>query len=268
MTASPDTRPPLDAAAILDAYDRARPIDRARWRSPASTDEALALQHAVNARRVARGERPVGRKIGFTNREMWRVYGVGHPIWAPVWDTTLLPLASGTAVLSAARYVAPKFEPEIALRIGRAPASAAPADVAQAVDAVAHAVEIVQSPWPGWRFDAAEAIAAQALHGTLVLGPSRPFTPADAEPLSRLEVSAHCDGALACAGRGANALGGPVLALSHLVAELARRGEALSPGEWVTTGTLADAMPIAAGQRWETRLTGTSLPGLSLRFIE
>lgn len=37
----------------------------------------------------ARGERIVGRKIGFTNRRIWPEYGVSAPNWGYVTDRTL-----------------------------------------------------------------------------------------------------------------------------------------------------------------------------------
>jgi 2-oxo-3-hexenedioate decarboxylase len=53
-------------------------------------------------------------------------------------------------------------------------------------------------------------------------------------------------------------------ALGHLVAGLAARGERVAAGIVVTTGTLTDAQPLTAGQRWHTTLTGVPLPGLTL----
>jgi hypothetical protein len=34
----------------------------------------------------------------------------------------------------------------------------------------------------------------------------------------------------------------------------------------VTTGTLTDAYPVKAGERWSTKLAGIELPGLELLF--
>src|ERR1041385_4662365 len=41
----------------------------------------------------ARGETIVGRKIGFTNREMWKVYGAKAPVWGYVTNRTTFDLA-------------------------------------------------------------------------------------------------------------------------------------------------------------------------------
>ena len=50
--------------------------------------EAFAIADAHRRLRIARGERPLGYKIGFTNRGIWDRYGVHAPIWGPVWDST------------------------------------------------------------------------------------------------------------------------------------------------------------------------------------
>jgi 2-oxo-3-hexenedioate decarboxylase len=43
----------------------------------------------VRSLREARGEKVLGRKIGFTNRTIWEQYGVYAPIWGYVYDTTV-----------------------------------------------------------------------------------------------------------------------------------------------------------------------------------
>ncbi|MBX3590111.1 MAG: fumarylacetoacetate hydrolase family protein [Burkholderiaceae bacterium] len=280
---------PLTSATILDACDHARSLDRSRYEALDDLARAEALQASIAIARLARGERPVGYKIGFTNRSIWPLYGVFHPIWAPVWNATLIraagglptadpgagePLAGGAApapvTLAAARFVEPRIEPEIVVALREAPAADTPEAVLAAADWIAHGLEIVQSPFPGWRFSAAEAFAAQALHGALVLGPAQPVSmlgaPA-AQALARLgalEVELLCDGRLVERGRGANALDGPMHAVAHLSRELRRRGRSIEPGSLVSTGTLTDAQPIGPGQRWETRLRGLDLPGLAL----
>ena len=94
MTLAPDeTLPRTDAIArdMLAVLDTRRPIAPLSEREP-GFDPAAAYRVAAAARalREARGERPVGRKIGFTNRTIWAEYGVHGPIWSYVYDTTVL----------------------------------------------------------------------------------------------------------------------------------------------------------------------------------
>ena len=60
-------------------------------------EEAYRVTAAVRAAREARGERPIGRKIGFTNRTIWAEYGVYAPIWGYVYDRTVRDLPSDGA---------------------------------------------------------------------------------------------------------------------------------------------------------------------------
>ena len=45
-------------------------------------ERAYETLAALHARRMAQGWRPVGRKIGFTNRTIWPRYGVYRPMWS------------------------------------------------------------------------------------------------------------------------------------------------------------------------------------------
>src|SRR5678816_1236819 len=79
------------AQKLLDAYDRGALISppseqhaQFDWKS------AYEVAAAMVEMRRARGEKPVGRKIGFTNRNIWAEYGATSPIWAHVYDSTLM----------------------------------------------------------------------------------------------------------------------------------------------------------------------------------
>lgn len=253
------------AARILDAYDRAAAVDRARVALPATLAEAESLQRRIVALRRARGERPLGYKIGFTNRTIWPLYGVHHPIWAPVWDSTVTRLDATRAEVDLARFVEPRLEPEIVFGLHSTPADASPQAVYDALAWVAHGFEIVQSPFPGWKFSAAESIAVQSLHGALLIGPRKAGRAMpDMQALASFTLDLFLDGRPAAHGEAAAVLDGPLHALCHLVAELARRGESLAADAVVTTGTLTDAQPLVPGQTWASRLAGIELPGLAL----
>jgi 2-oxo-3-hexenedioate decarboxylase len=269
-----------DAPTLLAAADTGRslppapppgdgPVD------PAAIEAALRTQAGIAALRRARGDVPVGWKIGFTNRTIWPLYGVRQPIWGPVWDSTLERLDGTDAVVALDRLAEPRLEPEIVIGLRGSPPPAADAHDAastaallECVDWVAPGFEIVQSIWPGWRFDAPRGIAAQALHARLLVGPRVPLAALGPEPAARLtalRLLLFRDGAAAAEGVGANVLDGPVQALGHLVAGLAARGERIAAGSVVTTGTLTDAQSLAAGQAWRTTIEGVPLAGLTLR---
>jgi 2-oxo-3-hexenedioate decarboxylase len=100
--------------------------------------------------REARGERVVGRKIGFTNRTIWAEYNVHAPIWGYMYQTTVHQLPSGGAETRLAGLAEPRIEPEIIFGLSAPPA--ADMDLPALIGCigwVAHGFEIVQSIFPG-----------------------------------------------------------------------------------------------------------------------
>jgi hypothetical protein len=82
--------------------------------------QAYRVTPLLRAAFEARGEKITGRKIGFTNREMWKVYGVQSPIWGDATNRTTYELAS-TKVLPVKDFTEPRIEPEIMFGLKAAP---------------------------------------------------------------------------------------------------------------------------------------------------
>ena len=262
----------LDAIAdeVRAAQDQARPLAPISAREPGFGLEAgYAVAARVHAARLAAGAVPRGRKIGFTNAAIWPEYDVHHPVWGWVYEHTL---HDGANRLSLAGLAEPKIEPEIAFGLRAAPSAGADtAALLACIDWVAPAFEIVQSHFPGWKFQAADTIADGGLHGALVLGPRLPAAALGNDPaavLAGLAVRLSCDGKEIETGRGSNVLGSPLAALGHLVALLAGQGDdvRLKPGEVVTTGTVTAAYPVRAGQTWRAEPAGIALEALEVAF--
>ena len=261
------------ARELLAARDAARSIA-----TPTTVDPAFAMADAydvadeIRRLRIARGEKPVGYKIGFTNRGIWARYGVFGPIWGPVWDMTLERVDSATASVSLARFVEPRLEPEIMFGFGRAPMPGmTTSELAACCEWVAHGFEIVHTHFAGWRFTAADSFADFALHGRLFVGPRVPMAEflaeGDAhEQLAALRVTLVCDGRDVEEGCADIVLDGPLNALRLWVDAMAAQpqGWPIAAGDIVTTGTITDAAPLAAGERWQTRLSDPRLAPMTL----
>jgi 2-oxo-3-hexenedioate decarboxylase len=246
------------AMQALDARRQIAPFENL------SVETAYRSAAIIRDTRIARGEKVVGRKIGFTNRTIWDEYGVHAPIWGYVYDRTLHALKDGAR---AADLVEPRIEPEIIFGLGGAVGpDMRPAEIAERIAWVAHGFEIVQSIFPGWRFALADTVAGFGLHGGLWLGPRRAMAPEDVRKLETFEIELFRNGDLVDRGRAANVLDGPLHALRYLAAVLRDDPDhaPLAAGEIVTTGTLTRAFPVAAGEVWTTRLAGIDLPGALL----
>ena len=163
----------------MEAWTARRQIAPLAARLPGfGLDQAYQVTAALRRIRQARGERPIGRKIGFTNRTIWDEYQVYAPIWGDMYATTVQEMA-GSTTLDLTPYLEPRIEPEIAFGLTRAPEPGMDeAALLGCIGWVAHGFEIVHSLFPGWRFAAADTVAAFALHGAYCLGPQRPIVEA------------------------------------------------------------------------------------------
>ena len=276
----------LTPELLLDAMDRAQPAVPAERERLQDLGVARELQAAVNALRMARGDRPMGFKIGFTNRSLWPLYNVFHPIWAPVWDRTVYQSDAGPSVQIAdidmnqigkplGTFLLPRLEPEIVLGLRHAPASSSMEDVADSVEWVAHGFEIVQSAFPEWSFTAAESFAAQSLHGALLVGPRRKVLRHGqlAEFLAAVRLNMTCNGSVIADGDGTAVLDGPIQAFAHLVEMLAAQPPLAEPlqlraGSIITTGTLTDAQPLLPRQHWHTGISSAASHEIAASTLE
>jgi 2-oxo-3-hexenedioate decarboxylase len=236
-----------------------------------TASDGYAAARALHAHRLVAGWRPVGRKIGFTNRTIWSRYGVYEPIWGTIYDRTLIQAHGDAATVRLTELVNPRIEPEICFHLASAPPDSSDLDLLlDAIDWMAHSVEIVQSHYPGWRFRLPDCTVDNGLHGRLVVGEPVPTkqVPDLLERLVDVEIVLRQGEVEIDRGTGANVLGSPLLALAHLVQALAGQPEAspLSAGEVVTTGVITDAHPVAAGEVWTTEVRGLPLPGLRITF--
>jgi 2-oxo-3-hexenedioate decarboxylase len=235
--------------------------------------EAFDVLDQIRARRIAGGARPVGWKIGFTNRTLWDRYGVHAPIWAPVWDTTTTLLDGTRAELSLAGLCQPRIEPEVVFGFARAPrAGMDAAELTGCLAWVAHGFEFVHTHFDGWKFTAADCLADFALHGRLLVGPRVPvvrFGELGAE-LAALRAELYREDLCVDTGVASCVLDGPLNALRLWIDAMARHTPQwlVRAGDLVTTGTITDAWPVAAGQCWRSTLSDARLAGLEVETTE
>lgn len=260
------------ASEALAAIDNGRQIATFSSRGSLALDDAYRVTASMRQAREKRGEQVLGRKIGFTNRTIWAEYDVYAPMWGYMYDRTVHSLANVGGVFRLAGLAEPRIEPEIVLGLARAPAPGMDDKaLIGCVGWVAHGFELVQSIFPRWKFTPADTVAANGLHGALLIGP-RYDIGADADrwrrALSEFNIDLSCNGKPMDHGRALNVMEGPLSTLRYIM-DLLGKDDAnppLAAGEIVTTGTLTRALPVGAGETWATQLAGVSLDGISVRF--
>jgi 2-oxo-3-hexenedioate decarboxylase len=275
MTGSADavTSVQMVAAEAFDLLDTSRQVAPFSSRIPRfDLDDAYRVTAAVRQMRETRGEIPLGRKIGFTNRTIWDEYQIGAPMWGYIYNRTVRDLADLGTTVSLAGLAEPRIEPEIIFGLAMAPEPGMDERaLLGCIDWVAHGFELVQSIFPQWEFTLPDTVAAYGLHGMLLVGPRHTLVEHGGDWLGNLStfgIDLTRDGTVIDQGRAANVLGGPLSALRHLVEVLGSDpvNPPLAAGEIVTTGTLTRAFPVAAGETWRTELSGIALDGIAIRF--
>ena len=147
-----------------------------------------------------------------------------------------------------------------------------------AAAALAHAAwlaigfEIIDCPFPEWKFQPGDFVASFGLHAALVVGEKVPvqpeLIPSLVDQLSRFKVRMSRNGALVEEGSGRNALKNPASCLAELSTAIARRfpDQPLRGGDVVSSGTLTAGHATAKGEEWKVDVEGISLSPLRLRL--
>jgi 2-oxo-3-hexenedioate decarboxylase len=184
-----------------------------------------------------------------------------------MYDDTVRDARDGSASLTIAAMIAPKIEPEIVFKVAR---DVDGADPLASVAWMAIGFEIIDCPYPDWKFQPADFVAAYGLHAALIVGDRMPVEAAQIPDLmaqlATFTVRLSRDGDVVAEGSGRNSLRSPALCLAELDAATKRQAGAtrLGAGALVSSGTLTEGQPITAGQTWRVDVEGIPLRPLLL----
>ena len=249
--------------ALYDALVERRPLAPLTSAHPDITiEDAYAIQQRMLSRRLAAGERVVGKKIGVTSQAVMNMLGVYQPDFG--WLTDGMVFNEGQAV-PASSLIQPKAEGEIAFVLKKTlkgPGVTA-ADVLAATEGVMACFEIVDSRIQDWKIKIQDTVADNASCGVFVLG-DRLVDPRDVD-LGTCGMVLEKNGDIVATGAGAAALGHPANAVAWLANTLGARGIALEAGEVILSGSLGIMVPVQAGDNLRVTIGGVG--GCSVRFV-
>lgn len=214
---------------------------------------AYAVQEINTKRRLAAGQRIVGRKIGLTSPAVQAQLGVGEPDYGMLWDYDDV---SGGQVISTSTMIRPRVEAEIAFVMDRPITSPDPtlSDVAAAVGYAVAAVEIVDSAIADWRITLADTVADNASGAKFVLGGDhRKLSDIDLH-LGGMEMC--LDGRQVSVGVAAACLGNPLNAARWLARKMVEVGRPLEAGDIVLSGALGPMVNVSAGDHYTVHVQG------------
>lgn len=237
-------------------------------------DVAYAVEARLKEIRASGGRKSTGRKVGYANKAMWRIFKLDALVWAHMYDDTVHDAENNEATLRLPHARSLKIEPEIVfgMKTQIAPGGSNANSALAAVDWIAMGFEIIDCPFPDWQFQPSDFVASFGLHAALVIGQRLSVGPdnvgALAEQLRHFKVRMLKNGELIEEGAGRNSLKSPALCLAELSSAISKRfpEDPLRGGEIVSSGTLTAGHPLEIGDRWKAETEGIPLPSLTLRL--
>ena len=226
-----------------------------------SLADAYDVQDRVRQTLVARGERVIGWKAGFTSRATQQAFATDAPACAFLLGSGVY--ASGAEV-PVAGFVGLAVEAEIALVMGRALAGpgVTPPQALLAVEGAVPALELVDFRYAG-KPTVIDAVADGVFASAVVLG--APLTDVTHLDLALEGLVYELNGVIAATNTAAEVLGSPINSLAWVANHLGARGLGLRSGDVVMTGSVSVLLRPKPGDAVRARFT--RLGSVSARFV-
>jgi 2-oxo-3-hexenedioate decarboxylase len=242
----------ISLSALAERLDDAARFARAvpQLAEPITLDDAYEVQRLSVARRLARGEVRTGVKMGFTSKAKMKQMGLDELVWGRLTDGMLV---DDGATIDLERYVHPRVEPEIAF-ILKHPLSGrvSMAQAAAALEAVAPAIEIIDSRYENFKFSLTDVVADNTSSSGYVIGPwCDPAT-----DIANLGMLLEIDGRPVQIGSSAAILDHPLRSLVAAARVAAAAGEPLAAGCVIMAGGATAAEALAPGNHVRLSVQG------------
>ena len=208
-------------------------------------EDAYQIQRHMIGRRLANGERIVGKKIGVTSKAIQDLIGVKQPDFGQL--TSGMAYEEGQDV-PLTGLIQPRAEAELAFVLKHdlnGPGITA-IDVLRATDYVVPCFEIVDSRITDWKIKIQDTVADNASCGVYLLGKTK-VSPTKLD-LNLAGMVLERNGELFSTAAGAAVQGGPVNAVVWLANTLGALGIPFKAGEVILSGSQSTLVPCVAGE--------------------
>ncbi len=215
--------------------------------------QAYEVQRRSVQRRYDRGETQAGVKMGFTSRAKMIQMGLDEMIWGRLTNTMLV---EDGGEIDLENFVHPRVEPETAFLLKRPlEGIVSPAEAMLAVEAIAPALEIIDSRYENFKFNLPDVVADNTSTSAYVVGP---WVKPDID-FTNLGMVMSFDGRPVQIGSTAAVLGHPLRALAGAARLVGEDGGRLEAGWIVMSGgaTAAEALHSGVHVRLEAQNMGS-----------
>ncbi|MDA7502119.1 fumarylacetoacetate hydrolase family protein [Chitinophagales bacterium] len=236
------------AFRIDNAAKNATAIPQLSLEQAFSEDEAYAIQRASLVHRYERGEKLVGLKMGFTSVAKMKQMGVSDMIWGRLTDQMLY---ENGAELDLSNFIHPRAEPEICFRTTQViNKEVQHSDIPNYVDAIAPAIEIIDSRFENFKFSLEDVIADNCSSTAFVVGDwLSPET-----VLSNLSVHLVINGEDRKSGNTDAILGDPWKSFLAATRLAEKYGQVIPAGSYLMAGAATAAEFLKAGDHVEAKI--------------
>ncbi|MEM8983960.1 MAG: fumarylacetoacetate hydrolase family protein [Pseudomonadota bacterium] len=238
---------------IREAYGTAPLAPLRRALAPNDADGAYRVQSINTEHWKRKGRRLIGHKIGLTSKAVQAQLDVDQPDFGVLFDD--MKMTSGS-VLPRNSVLQPKVEAEVAFILGKDLffEDCDVATLADAVESVVAAIEVVDSRIRNWQITFADTVADNGSAAYFVMGDT--IHSLDGIDLYTCGMVLTVNGSIASLGVGAACLGNPLHAAVWLARTLARRGESLKAGDIILTGALGPMVVLEPGDYVRAEIGG------------
>ena len=228
-----------------------------------TVDDSYRISLRMLERRLADGEKVIGKKIGVTSKAVQTMLGVYQPDFGYLTDRMAFHTPAEMPI--GRELIQPRAEGEIAFFLKRdlVGPGITPGDVLAATDSVVACFEVVDSRIEGWKIKIEDTVADNASSGLFVLGSER-VDPRQVDFVT-CGMVVEKNGEILSTGAGAAALGSPLNCVAWLANALGRYGTSLRAGEVILSGSLVPLEPVKPGD--EMRVLVGGIGSASVRFV-
>ena len=213
-------------------------------------EDAYRVQAAGVDLRLTDGVEVSGAKLGFTSAAKARQMGVSDVILGVLISDSQVD-AGG--VLNTDHLIHPRVEAEIAFRLGSDLNESD--DPRACVDAVAPALEVIDSRYENFRFTVEDVVADNTSAANYVVGPWTSIGDFDTD-LAAARVDLVVDATTVASGVGADILGNPWHALAAAARLATEHGHRIRAGSVILAGAATEAVPLPASGTVTGRVEG------------
>lgn len=244
----------MNIADLARTLEHARlhqePTEQVTNKASLTLDEAYQVQAAAVDLQLTASNHISGVKLGFTSEAKARQMGVSDVILGVLVSAS--EVRAGEA-LDTDRFIHPRVEAEIAFQV-RSDITRV-SNPRECVDAVAPALEVIDSRYKDFRFSVEDVVADNTSAAAYTVGPWTPIADLNVD-LGDLLVELVIGGDTVAVGVGSDILGNPWEALNAAARLATAHGQRIEAGSVILAGAATQAVPLPATATITARVDG------------